>query len=193
MNVKQIVVEIHEKRAHPSEMGHYDAKVEYTVEISEAESPDETVKFLQSQARQQVAIECDKWIAEIERKQLAHNAKQHLDWIIDRAEGGYVEKNDDDQFELYLIPLSEGERAEYTAKLMAAKDKYLAAMRKRLNADIESVESGKPISNHNLKIFYLLLDNLPADEREDFRNSMMLALAPKEEATRTEAAGDIAF
>ncbi len=193
MKVQTVTVEIHEKRNHPNEYGHYDARVAYTVEVETAENPADVVSSYQFLARQQVANECDRWIAELERKKLVLNAKQELRWIIDRARDGYVEKNDDDQFELYLIPLSEGERAEYTAKLIAAKDEYLSAMRKRLNADIESVESGKPISNYNLKVFYQLLDNLPADEREDFRNSMMLALAPKAEVPLAENEEDLAF
>jgi hypothetical protein len=171
MNVKTITVEIHEKRNHPHEYGHYDARVSYTVELEEGDSPEMATLAYLSTARQQVVTECDRWIAEIEHKRQVEEAKRELHWILERAKSSGVQDNDAENFEENLLALPTEQQDEYRAKLEAAKQEYLSGMRERLENDIKAAEKGL-LSQYSQANFYVVLNNLPEAERDAYRIRM---------------------
>lgn len=192
MKIQTITVEIHEKRNHPHEYGHYDSKVSYTAQLDEGEDAGEAVRHLQFHARQNVAIECDRWIADIEWKRQIDAAKTQLDWIIDRAENNVAMRSDAENFAQNLAILPSKQRDEYCAKLETAKQTYLTALKRRLEEDLKDAARGD-LSKYNAGIYYQLLDNLPEAERADYRTRMEAALAPKAEVLLAENEEDIAF
>lgn len=121
MKIQTVTVECHEKRAHPSEMGHYDSSVSYTAEVDEGEIPEKVVERIQFVARQQVAAECDRWIAEIKTREAQESARRDLQWIVDRLENRLPIDTDAEQFEKKLTLLPENEHPEWRAKLKAAQ------------------------------------------------------------------------
>lgn len=190
MKVQTVTVEIHEKRAHPTEMGHYDAKVEYTAQVGEWDDPNILVANLQFIARQQVADECDRWVAEIERRRQVEGAKSGLDWIIDRAKGDNVYDSDAEETAKHLSVLSAAEQANYRAKLETAQQGFVASLRNRLNNYIQKAEQGN-LSTRSLEYFHDYVNRLPEDEQQGYLDRMTAALEPKaiaEPAPQTEFA-----
>lgn len=193
MKVQTVTVEIHEKRNHPNEYGHYDARVAYTVEIEHDENPAEVVSDFQCLAREQVLNECDHWIAEIERKRKIESSKSSLGWIIDRAADRRLNTTDEAEFSKHIDILPENERAYYVAKLDDAKAAYLKDIRTNLDNLIAAAGRTGKSWNDDRYHFDRLLESLDTDEQQDYRNSMMLALAPKVEVPLAENDEDIAF
>lgn len=65
MKVVEVVVEVHEKRSHPDEHGHFDASVRLTAEVEDGAYDDLVILRLREIARMHVAQECDDWVASI--------------------------------------------------------------------------------------------------------------------------------
>ena len=61
MEITQVVVNIHEKRNHPHEYGHYDASVTFTAWVEPEEDAGAVTELLRARARRQVFAECDAW------------------------------------------------------------------------------------------------------------------------------------
>lgn len=178
MKVQTVTVEIHEKRAHPSAMGHYDAKVEYTAEVDENDDPDNIVQQLQFVARQQVADECDRWVTDIRIKEEQSRVRNDLEWMITRTESGNVYPGDADEFAAHLIALPDSEQAGYRAKLETAKGQYIAEIKKRLDEWIARAENGI-LSSRQKERFDEDAALLGEIERQTYLERMEGALAPK--------------
>ncbi len=59
--VTEVTVEVHEKRNHPFEYGHYDCSARVTAKVEPEDSVDVTLFALRKQARFHVKQECDEW------------------------------------------------------------------------------------------------------------------------------------
>lgn len=187
MRVLTVCVEIHEKRNHPSEMGHRDARISYTVEVEEGEIPEIIANTWQLAARLQVDEELDRWIAEIKRNEEISEAKTNLGWIIQSAENLPLTDTDRKQWSKYAAALPDADRDEYVVKLIIAQASYREALVHRLDEYIADAESGKRLSGHEKRHFDDMLDQLDEDERDEYRKRLEVALAPKtEEAAQEE-------
>jgi uncharacterized protein with PIN domain len=181
MNIQSVTVEIHEKRNHPHEYGHYDALVAYTAQVEEGESAEDVINRLRVLARQQVEAECDRWIKEIELEVKRAEAKQRLYWIVSRAKSGNPDGDDDKDFEEYTNLLSEDEQKEYRDKLAAAKQEYVSCIKDRLDGYIEDIANrrGSLVARRKFDAF---LEYLSEAEREEYRARMEAATAQRVEA-----------
>lgn len=182
MKIQSVTVEIHEKRAHPSEMGHYDAKVSYTVEVEDGDDPENVMLHWKSRACAAVESECDYWVASVEHKRKVVEAKSSLQWIVDRAKSNNVYSDDPENFENYLAILPPEENGEWRDKLTAAKESWLVEVRGRLNNYIDQAERGT-LSNRGQENFSYALADLPENERQSYRDRLTAALSPKPAAT----------
>lgn len=189
MKIQSITVEIHEKRNHPHEYGHYDARVSYTVEPNAPENPEDVVAYLQSVARQQVAAECDRWIADINRKQEIGSAKSDLDWMITRAGDSPAEEFNEERFNTKLAVLPVEEQAEYLSRLEVAKAQYIKNLDQALQGMIDRAKS-RGLSKYERQDFEYALKGLPETERDSYRQRMEAVLskpeAEQDKATKPE-------
>jgi len=78
MNITQVTVTIHEKRAHPIEHGHYDASVTLTATIEERGDWTVVIDTLQRNARQRVFRECDRWEEKIREQERTTDLENQL-------------------------------------------------------------------------------------------------------------------
>lgn len=80
MKITTVSVQIHEKRNHPHEYGHYDASVTLTADVDDGESYGDVINRLRDVARSHVADECDEWIERIKLqnrvREIASNIRQ---------------------------------------------------------------------------------------------------------------------
>jgi hypothetical protein len=176
MNIQTVTVEIHEKRNHPHEYGHYDARVAYTAQVEEGESAEDVASRLQELARTQVEAECDRWIEEIELEVKKESARQNLYWVIGRAESGCINPEDGKDFEESIALLPAAEQEEYRGKLEAARQKYLSYVKARLEDNISDAAKGK-LTQRGKDAFFTLLEDLPEAERAEYRTRMEEATA----------------
>jgi hypothetical protein len=193
MNIQTVTVEIHEKRNHPHEYGHYDARVAYTAQVEEGESAENVASRLQELARTQVEAECDRWIEGIELEVKKESARQDLCWIIGRAESGCPNPEDGKDFDESIALLSEAEQEEYQGKLEAAKRRYVSYVKSRLEAKLSDAAKGK-LTQRGREAFCTMLEDLPEAEREEYRARMEAATAPiVEAAPQDDFEDDLAF
>lgn len=193
MKVQSVTVEIHEKRNHPhGEYSHFDSRVSYTADIYEGESPGTVVANLQFIARQQVADECDRWVADIERKRQVDEAKSGLVWIIDLASSNQLHERNAEDFEKHLQSFSADEQAEYRSKFDKAKEEFWQRTRKSLDGLVDKAERNNFGAWDNERFDSIMLD-LPESEHQGYRDRLKAALAPKVEAKEPAKEGDVPF
>lgn len=183
MKVQTVTVEVHEKRAHPSEMGHYDSSVTYTVQIDEGESAEEIVINYQFLARQHVAIECDRWVQEIERKSEMDSARSDLNWMITCAADSPAKEFDEERFGMKLAILPSDEQSEYVFRLEAAKAHYTKTLERALQVMIDRAQT-RGFGKYDRQEFEYALEGFPESECAAYRARLEAALAPKPEATQ---------
>lgn len=171
MKVKTITINIHEKKAHPHEMGHRDAGVTYIIEIDSADNPEDIVTCYRALARDHVEMELDLWIAEIKRKEAEDSARTNLHWIVDRLENRPSDEDDEEKFGKNLAILPDSEQTEWRAKLVAAKGEYLARIKRDLDRIIERV-SRHGVTARDESYVDMLMQQLPEDERQEYIKRM---------------------
>lgn len=179
MKVQTVTVKTHEKRAHPSAMGHYDAEVGYTAELEDGEDVTSAVELLQFQSRQHVAIECDRWEAGVKLEEKRSSARSSLNWIIERAKSGLFEEST--QFEEHLLLFPAEVQADYRAKLAAAQVEQKANTEKRLNRYI-NLAAKTTLSWNDKDRFESFLQDVPEDERQAWQDKLAAAVAEYEAA-----------
>lgn len=193
MKIQTITVEIHEKRNHPHEYGHYDSRVSYTAQLDEGEEAAQVVESLQFQARQQVAIECDRWIADIERKHQIEKTRDDLRWTIQNARNNGFSAEKMTLFQQKLEHLPVEERTTFWHDLNSAIGEYHNGIADTLTDAIRRA-ARHTLSTGQRERFYELLQEMPEPIQADYRARMEAALAgevPK--APLTENKEDIAF
>lgn len=193
MKIQTVTVEIHEKRNHPHEYGHYDSRVSYTAQLDEGEQAAQVVESLQFQARQQVAIECDRWIADVERKKEIEKARDDLRWAIQRAGNNAFSAEQMTKFNEKVQILPAEERDYYWTQLNKAIGQYRQEINEDLDRLIEGAKKHKRLPSHDSVRFDLLLDNLSESDQADYRARMDAAIAPLVEVPLAENEEDIAF
>lgn len=108
MIVKTVTVEVHEKKNHPYEYGHYDASVRLEADLDPNENADDLIDRLQRQAAFKVQAQCALWIIEIEKDRRKTKIANDLDYALSMAQGARHRK----EMEQWLIQarghLSEG-------------------------------------------------------------------------------------
>lgn len=189
MKYQTITVGIHEKRANPHEMGHFDCEVSYTVRVEEGNDPNYITSMLQDQARQHVKTELDARIAQVNLEEERKSARSSLRWIIDRARNKEHRDFDALEFEKSLQPLEPDEQAKYRGELDKAKEEYWAACRERLNEYIGRAERNT-IGSYDLDHFNVLVGFMPEAEQADFRQRMEVALKEAEAAATAKDKAD---
>lgn len=185
MKYQTITVGIHEKRNHPTEYGHFDANVSYTVQVEDGEDIHSATEFLRAKARQHVEAELDAKIAQVNLEEERKQARSSLAWIIDRAERNEHTELDAAQFEKNLQCLEPDEQTEYRGKLDKAKETYFAAMRERLEEYISKAERNKARS-HDIDWFNVQVEFIPEVEQSDYRRRMEVALKEAEIAAKAD-------
>lgn len=185
MKIQSVTVEIHEKRNNPNAYGHYDSRVAYTADLDDGEEAKAVVEQLQFVARQQVAIECDRWEAEVKLQEKRSNARTNLDWIIDRVLGSGLDDRDARQFEKNLEPLLEEEQTEFRGKLEKAQAGYWSSVRDTLDNLIGRVERNTAHSS-DIDRFNMLVECLPNAEQDEYRQRMEAALDRAESVGASE-------
>lgn len=68
LNVQSVVVQVHEKRNHPYEYGHYDCQVTLEARVADDRSLDVQIAHLRDKAAAHVRDHLGAWIAGIERE-----------------------------------------------------------------------------------------------------------------------------
>ena len=61
MKITHVEVEVHEKRNHPYEYGHYDASVRLCADVDDTDGVHAVIDELRDIARWHVKTECDQW------------------------------------------------------------------------------------------------------------------------------------
>lgn len=185
MKIQSVTVEIHEKRNHPHEYGHFDASVSYTVQVEDGEDADSVIELLRAKARDHVEAELDAkiWAVDLERKR--SEARSNLRWIVSRAAHAEHGDIDAEEFEKNLQLLEPDEQIEYRGELDRAKEEYWAAMRKNLNGYIDMAERNKA-SSFDIDRFNIGLEYMPEAERSDFLRRMEVALKRAEPTAKAE-------
>lgn len=191
MKIQTVTVEIHEKRNNPNAYGHYDSRVAYTAEVQDGEEAKDVVEQLQFIARQQVAIECNRWEAEVKREEQRNSARSSLRWIVDRAKNSLQGESDVKEFEknVSLLPLDE--QAEYRTRLEESIEEFRGDTRKYLDKLIVEAEKSGDLSHRQQSIFDSNLALLPEDEHSGWLLRLEKALAPKEEFPQAEIAPQV--
>lgn len=179
MKIQTVTVECHEKRAHPSEMGHYDSKVELTAELDPGENAEIVVAHLQYMARQQVGVECSRWIEEIKTREAQEKARNDLRWIVERLENRLPTDTDAEQFEKRLATLPNAEHPEWRAKLKAAQGEYLQRIKGDLDRIVERVGRRGATARDESDVGELI-PQLPESERQGYIDKMSDAIAAYE-------------
>lgn len=185
MKVQTVTVEIHEKRNHPYEYGHFDASVSYTVQVEEGEDADLIIKSVQAKAREHVEAELDAKIEAVNLERKRSEARSNLHWVISRADHAEHTDIDAQQFEKNVQLLEPDEQVEYRGKLDRAKEEYWAAMRNNLNGYIDKAERNKADS-FDIDCFNTQLEYMPEAERSDFLQRMEAALGRAEATAKAE-------
>jgi len=112
MQLTNVRVEIHEKRNHPHEYGHYDATVGYTAMVEPGEDAEAAVAALRQLAHENVTAQCNTWIEAIRQERALAQARETLDYLTAQARRGWVmDEEDVEKLESSLAELPEAERA----------------------------------------------------------------------------------
>lgn len=189
MKIQSVAVEVHEKRAHPSRMGHYDASVRLSAELDDGDDATVAVLQLQHQARQHVATECDRWEAQVNREKQREDARSNLDWVISLATHNSHTDANQEKFEQALFVLPADERPDFVQRLEKARAEYVADAKRQLEELFASVER-RGATHHDDRRFDLLLQSLPEAEREVHGQRWEEANKPKIVAGPPPAARD---
>lgn len=179
MKVQTVTVEIHEKRNHPNAYGHYDARVNYTVQVDDGEDATEVVGQYQFIARQQVADECDRWEREIKLEVERESARGSLQWIVDRADNGQEHDSDADKFEKSLALLPAEEQAEWRTRWVDAKAQWQKTVKTALDELITFAEK-EELRPHRVANYDRFIAALPESERQGYIDRMADAVAAYE-------------
>lgn len=185
MKYQTITVGIHEKRNHPTEFGHFDANVSYTVQVEDGEDIHRATEFLRKKAREYVEAELDARIAQVNLENERREARSSLRWIVGRASHDSYEEQDAQAFETHLLTLPSDEQTDWRAKLGKAKETYLAAMRERLDEYIEKATRNK-LSSYNIDYFNEQVEFMPESEQDTYRKQMEAALERAESVAKAE-------
>lgn len=198
MKVQTVSVECHEKRNHPTgEYSHFDSRVSYTAQVDEDDNADTVVASLQFQARQRVAVECDRWVNGILTREAQDRARDDLRWIVERLENRQPDDRDVADFEKKLALLPSGEHPEWRAKFEAAQGEFLTRIKGDLDRIVEKA-GRKQLSPRDNENFSELMERLPESERQCYIDKTSDAIAayeltqapqPEETATQVENTG----
>lgn len=190
MKIQTVSVECHEKRAHPSEMGHFDSKVELTAELDPGENADIVVAHLQYMARQQVGVECSRWIEEIKTREAQDKARNDLQWLCDRLENRLPDDRDTEQFDKKLILLPLDEHTEWQVKLFAAQGEYLSRCKRDLDRIVERVGRRGATARDESDVDELIAQ-LSEDERQGYIDKMSDAMQAYELSVAPQPGGTV--
>lgn len=171
MKITTLTVEIHEKRAHPSERGHYDSRVSLTAWIDDGENYENVALDLKNKAGAMVTSECDSWVSKILTRGKHDTARIDLEWICDQLRNRLPTDTDVEQFERHLAVLLDFEHPQWHAKLKAAQAEYLTSSRRILKKIVDNAGQ-RELFLHEKQVFAELVAQLPEDERQGYIDKM---------------------
>lgn len=141
MFVKEITVEVHEKRNHPHEFGHKDCSVSFSAMLEDEEDALDWVELLREKADQQVKAHLDTWIAEIQLERDIESIESHIrlrfNWPGNEKELGERYENTIqriDALPLGAVRVPAWRCTQLKAKATAVRDETLLALRAESDA-----------------------------------------------------------
>lgn len=78
MQVTNVTIDIHEKKNHPHEFGHFDARCSMSAQIGESEDGDDVADDLRTLCRAHVQSEIDRWLEDVQADRDAAVAESQI-------------------------------------------------------------------------------------------------------------------
>lgn len=172
MKVTTVTVEVKETRNHPHAYGNRGARIAYTVELEEGETPDSATMQLRQQAREQVDGELDQWILEIELEDKRVRTRSQLNYTISNAREGYFSDDQKPDFEDDLSILPADEQEKYRQELVKAQMTFWEKTKERLDDLIARAAQSGSLTQRQKDIFEEKLGHLPESERAAYRQRL---------------------